>query len=144
MFSIIKHQPRFNRGMKNFHDEMNRIFCYFDDFDYNERRWMPSVDIVEEDEKYMLSAELSGIDKKDVKIGFQNNILTIEGEKNQNNELKENDYCRTERFYGKFSRSFTLSSDIDSGKIDANYSNGVLTVTLPKSEKVKPKQIEIK
>ena len=144
MFSIVKHQPRFNRSIKNFHDEMNRIFRYFDDFDYNERRWMPSVDIVEEDEKYMLSAELPGIDKKDVKIGFQNNILTIEGEKKQDNELKENDSCRTERFYGKFSRSFTLSSDIDSSKIDANYSNGVLTVTLPKSEEVKPKQIEIK
>ena len=84
------------------------------------------------------------MDKKDVKISIQNNVLVIEGEKKQKTEKKEDNYYRSERFYGKFCRSFTLPSELDSEKIDADYSNGVLTVTLPKSDKVKPRQIEIK
>jgi len=145
MMSIAKRNPRYGWGFMNLRDEMNRVFgSFFDEFDRSECCGAPSVDIVEQDDKLTLTAELPGIDKKEVKISLQNNVLTIEGEKKQQSEVKEDDYFRTERFYGKFCRSFTMPSEIDSEKISADYSDGVLTVSLPKSEKAKPHQIEIK
>ncbi|HHE65306.1 MAG TPA: Hsp20/alpha crystallin family protein [Bacteroidetes bacterium] len=145
MMSIVKRNPRYNWNLLNLGDEINRLFGgLYSEFDRNECAWAPSVDIVEQEDKLMLNAELPGIEKEDVKISFQNNILTIEGEKKQQSEAKDDDYFRTERFYGKFCRSFTMPSDIDSENISADYSNGVLTVSLPKSEKAKPQQIEIK
>jgi HSP20 family protein len=145
MFNIVKREPRYSWGLLNLKDEMNRMFHnFFDEYDQRENIWAPSVDITEDKDKLMLTAELPGVDKKDVKISIQNNVLIIEGEKKQKSEKKEDDHYRSERFYGKFCRSFTLPSELDSEKIDADYSNGVLTVTLPKSEKIKPRQIEIK
>ena len=144
MFSTLKREPRNGRGLINLRDEMNRMFGnFFDEHDQRENCWAPSVDIVDDDDKLMLSAEVPGVDKKDVKINIQNNILTIEGEKKQKNEINKDDHYRTERFYGKFCRSFTLPSDVDSENIKADFSNGILSITLPKSEKVKPRQIEI-
>ena len=144
MFSTLKREPRNGRGLNNLRDEMNRMFGnFFDEHDQRENCWAPSVDIVDDDDKLMLSAEVPGVDKKDVKINIQNNILTIEGEKKQKNEINKDDHYRTERFYGKFCRSFTLPSDVDSENIKADFSNGILSITLPKSEKVKPRQIEI-
>jgi HSP20 family protein len=145
MFSIVKREPRYGWGLVNLRDEINRMFSnFFDEWDQRETRWAPSVDIAENKDKLTLTAELPGVDKKDVKINIRNNILNIEGEKKQQFEKKEDDYYRSERFYGKFCRSFTLPSDIDSEKIKADYSNGVLTIDLPKPEAVKPRQIEIK
>ena len=145
MMSIVRRNPRYDGSFLNLRDEMNRIFGNLsDECNSNDNCWAPSVDIVEQDDKLTLAAELPGIDKNEVKISLQNNVLTIEGEKKQLTEIKEDDDFKTERFYGKFCRSFAMSSDIDSEKISADYSNGVLTVTLPKSEKVKPHQIEIK
>ena len=144
MMSIVKRNPRYGWGFMNLGDEMNRVFgSLFDEFDRSECRWSPSANIVEQDDKLTLTAELPGIEKKDVKINLQNNILTIEGEKKQQSEVKDDDYFKTERFYGKFCRNFTMPSDIDSENISANYSNGVLSVSLPRSEKAKPQQIEI-
>lgn len=145
MLNIVRREPRYGWGLLNLKGEMNRMFHnFFDEYDQRENCWAPSVDIAEDKDKLMLTAELPGVDKKDVKISIQNNVLIIEGEKKQQSEKKEDDYYRSERFYGKFCRSFTLPSELDSEKIDADYSNGVLTVTLPKSEMVKPHQIEIK
>jgi HSP20 family protein len=145
MLSIVKREPRFGWGLMNLRDEMNRMFNnFYEDFDQAESRWVPSVDILEEKDSLRLSAELPGVDKKDVRINIQNGILTIEGEKKQESEKKEDDYYRTERFYGKFTRSFTLPSGIDAENVKADFRDGILHITLPKTEKAKPRQIEIK
>ncbi|MCD6162388.1 MAG: Hsp20/alpha crystallin family protein [candidate division Zixibacteria bacterium] len=145
MFSIVKREPKYNWGVMNLRNEIDRMFrSFYEDSESSDSHWMPSVDIIDEKDKLLLTAEIPGVEKKDVKINLQNNVLSIEGEKKQEHEEKDDDYYRSERFYGKFCRSFTLSSDVDSDNIQADFDNGVLTVTMPKSEKVKPRQIEIK
>ncbi len=106
--------------------------------------WMPAVDILERDSSYHIKVELPGVDKNDVKITVQNDVLTIRGEKKQEAERKGENYHRLERSYGIFQRSFTLPTSVQSEKIEASYDNGVLNVVLPKSEEAKPKQIEVK
>jgi len=104
----------------------------------------PAVDIAEGDNEYTVRAELPGVSKDDVRITMQDNILTIRGEKKEEKETKESNYHRTERSYGSFQRSFTLPAHVKSDKIEASHTDGVLTITLPKAEEAKPKQIEVK
>jgi len=106
--------------------------------------WTPAVDIAEHDEQYLVEVELPGVNKEDVKITLENNILTIRGEKKQEKETRKESYHRVERSYGSFQRSFTLPTTIKSDKIDAAYKDGILQITLPKAEEAKPKQIEVK
>jgi HSP20 family protein len=106
--------------------------------------WLPAVDVVERDTDYAVKVELPGVNKEDVKITVQKDVLTIKGEKKQEQEKKGDNYHRLERSYGAFQRSFTLPSSVKSDKIEASYSNGVLTVTLPKVEEVKAEGIEVK
>jgi HSP20 family protein len=106
--------------------------------------WSPAVDIREHEDAYLVEVELPGLTKDDVKITMENNILTIQGEKKHEKEEKRGDYHRTERVYGSFQRSFTLPSSVKNDKIEAQYKNGILTVTLPKVEEAKPKAIEVK
>jgi len=143
MMSLMRKEPRFGFGMMNLSDECNRMFNDFCGCGDEQSRWLPSVDIIEDKDKFMLTAELPGVKKEDVKISLNGNTLVIEGEKKSVEEHKDKDYHHTERFYGKFSRSFTLNSEVEADKIKADYQNGILTVTLPKSEKVKPRSINI-
>lgn len=143
MLSLVRRDPRYGWGLMNIRDEIDRMFRNIYDEGEDDRSWAPSVDITENKDSLTLTAEIPGVDKKDVKISLQNNVLTIEGEKKQEKEENGDGQFRSERFYGKFSRTFTLSTDIDAEKIKADFKNGVLTVTLPKTEKVKPRQIEI-
>ncbi len=106
--------------------------------------WVPSMDVVENDNEYLLSLELPGLDKSDVKITYSDGQIAIEGERKFEDEKKEANYHRVERRYGKFRRVFQLPDDIKTDKIDASFNNGVLSVSLPKLETVKPKQIEVK
>ncbi|MBI3111585.1 MAG: Hsp20/alpha crystallin family protein [Ignavibacteriales bacterium] len=106
--------------------------------------WTPAVDIAEQQNEYVVKMELPGINKEDVKITLESNVLTIRGEKKQEKETREGSYRRAERSYGSFQRSFTLSTTVKSDRIDAFYKDGVLTVTLPKVEEAKPVQIEVK
>jgi HSP20 family protein len=126
-------------------DELNRLFngIAFDN-DEGDRFWAPSVDITEEDDKLVITAEIPGVDKKDVRINLHDNVLTIEGEKNRTVEENQDKFYRCERSYGKFSRSFTLPSKVNAEKIEAAYKDGILTVTLPKVEEAKPHQVLIK
>ena len=117
------------------HSEVERIFDRFrgGELDSGEvQSWLPAIDIVEQETAFTIKAELPGVDKKDVKITVQNNVLTIKGEKKQESEKKGENYHRTERLYGSFHRSFTLPATIVSDKIDASYDNGVLILNLPK------------
>jgi HSP20 family protein len=134
----------------NIQREINRMFDNFfrggmqDDGSFGLSYWTPAVDIAEHDNEFVVKVELPGVSKDDVKITLESNILTIRGEKKQEKETKEENYHRLERSYGSFQRSFTLPSTVRSEKIDAVYKDGVLTITLPKAEEAKPKQIEVK
>ncbi|WP_413288969.1 Hsp20/alpha crystallin family protein [Bdellovibrio sp. HCB337] len=137
-------------GLRNF---MSRFDDVFNDFERDfsmEPLWpstnlaslgefAPSVDIEESDEMYMISADLPGMKKDDVKIDISGNSLRISGERNR--EVKEEGY--RERSYGRFSRSFTLPQNIDSKKVEANFEDGVLRIVLPKTEVSKAQSIKI-
>lgn len=106
--------------------------------------WSPLVDITEDDKEYLIKAELPEVKKDDVKITVHDDVMTITGERKYEKEEKGKKYHRVERAYGSFTRSFTLPEDADGSKIAAEAKDGVLTVHLPKSEKAKPKSIEVK
>lgn len=106
--------------------------------------WAPVADIAEDDKQYAITLELPSVAKEDVKVTLENGVLSIHGERKFEKEIKEKKYHRIERAYGSFHRSFTLPDDADAKKIDAQFKDGVLTVTIPKSEEAKPKSIEVK
>lgn len=106
--------------------------------------WMPAIDVAETDDEYVVKVELPGVNKDDVRITVQENILTVRGEKKRENERKESNFHRVERSYGSFQRSFTLPTTVRADKIDATYKEGLLTITLPKAEEAKPKAIDVK
>jgi len=106
--------------------------------------WTPAVDIAESNDLYHVNIELPGVKKEDVLITLESNILTIKGEKKQESEEKKKDYHRVERSYGAFQRSFTLPTAVKADKIDAVYNNGILSISIPKADEAKPKQIEVK
>ena len=106
--------------------------------------WSPLVDITEDDKEYLIKAELPEVKKEDVKLSIHENVLSISGERKYEKEEKGKKYHRVERAYGSFMRSFTIPDDADASKVAAEYKDGVLKVRLPKSEKAKPKSIEVK
>ena len=106
--------------------------------------WAPLVDITEDDKEYTIKAELPEVKKDEVKISVQNDVLSISGERKYEKEEKDKKYHRVERAYGSFSRSFTVPEDADADQVSAEFKEGLLQVHLPKSEKVKPKTIEVK
>ena len=136
--------------LQNVQREINRVFDNFfhgdveDDGSFGLSLWTPAVDIKEEADGYVVNVELPGVKKDDVKITVESNVLTIRGEKKEEKNAKEGNFQRVERSYGSFQRSFTLPSTVKNEKIEASYNDGVLTVTLPKAEEAKPKQIEVK
>ena len=105
--------------------------------------WAPRVDVHEADSEVLLDVELPGIERSDVKVEVKEGVLTISGERNQERKVKENGYRSVERRYGKFERSFGLGDTVDAEKISAAYKNGIMTITLPKLEKVKPREITV-
>ena len=107
-------------------------------------QWSPLVDISEDDKEYLIKAELPDMKKEDVRLTVENEVLAISGERKFEKEEKGKTYHRTERAYGSFVRSFSLPEDADGSKVSADYKDGMLQVHLPKSQKAKPKTIEIK
>ena len=106
--------------------------------------WMPTVDISETDAEYLIKAELPEVKKEDVKVTVEEGVLTLQGERRQEKEEKGKKYHRVERSYGSFVRSFTLPESVDEAGVKAEYKDGVLSLHLPKIEKVKPKAIDVK
>ena len=106
--------------------------------------WAPPVDIFEKGDDLVICAELPGLEQDDVDISVENNTLVLRGERKRKTEFVEKDAYRLERTFGAFTRSFTLPRTVDSARISASYKNGVLELTLPKVEQVKPRKIEIK
>ncbi|MEI6092859.1 MAG: Hsp20/alpha crystallin family protein [bacterium] len=116
---------------------------FYDDFFIPANNWAPAVDIVDKGEKYLIKADLPGVDEKDISLEVQDGVLTIKGERKNEHEEEFDNVYRSERSYGSFLRSFNLS-DIKEENIKAEYKNGILTVELPKAEEKKAKRIEIK
>ena len=105
--------------------------------------WSPAVDIYETDSEIMVQAELPGIDRKDIALQLENNVLTLKGDRRFEKETNQENYHRIERSYGAFSRAFTIPTIVDEDKIRADYRDGILKIALPKKEQVKAKQIKI-
>jgi len=106
--------------------------------------WAPSIDVSETDGNIMVKAELPGLDVKDIDVQVTDDVLTLRGEKKTEEEKKDEKYYYKERGYGSFQRSFQLPAGVKSDKVDAQFKNGVLTITMPKSKESKQKRIEIK
>ena len=106
--------------------------------------WAPAVDVMETDEEFQIRAELPGVEKKDVKLSVENGVLLISGHREQEKEEKGKRYHKIERAYGNFARSFTVPEAVNAEKVTAEFKNGLLNVRLPKSEKARPKSIEVK
>ena len=106
--------------------------------------WAPSVDITESDDAYTIKAEIPEVKKDDVKVTMEDGRLTIQGERKQEKEEKGKRFHRIERAYGSFMRSFDVPDNVEEGRVKADFKEGMLTLTLPKSEKAKPKAVEVK
>jgi HSP20 family protein len=106
--------------------------------------WSPSVDVYDKSGQIVVEAELPGVKKEDMHVSFEDGVLTLRGERKQEEEVKEDHYYRRESSYGSFSRSFTLPSDVDADNIEAVYKDGVLKLKIPRSEKTTPKSISIR
>lgn len=130
-------------------DEMNKLFN-FSLGRYNEKdggtleaAWTPAIDVLDGKNNIRILAEIPGLNKEDIQVSVDGDILTIHGEKKKEEEKKEEGYVRTERTYGAFYRAMTLPKGIDTASVKANYKNGVLELTLDKKEEAKPKQITV-
>ena len=108
-----------------------------------ERRWWPAMDVVEEGNAYKVKVDLPGLSKKDIELSVEDNRLTIHGERKVEKEVDEDRYHRLERATGKFHRMFTLPGTVDPERVEAKFKDGILLVTLPKTEEAKPKLIAI-
>ncbi len=136
-----------NRMLNTFSHEMDRWLNEFFNggtLAVNETEWSPRADVRETDDAYQIMVDLPGLEKDDIKVKFEDNVLTISGERKAESTDEGKNYHRIERIYGSFSRSLRFPKDVNAQKVVANYRNGVLEISLPKSEEVKPKEIEVK
>jgi len=106
--------------------------------------WVPTVDISETDGEYLIKAELPEVKKEDVKVTLEDGVLTIQGQRRQEKEEKTTKYHRIERSYGTFVRSFSLPDQVNESGVKAEFKDGMLNLHIPKSEKAKPRAIEVK
>ncbi len=121
---------------------------FFEDFDLptlfsEDRTFTPAFDVSETEKELIIKAEVPGMDKKDISVSLTDGLLTIKGEKKHEKVEEKENYHHVERRYGTFSRTLRVPVEVDTDKVDATYKDGVLKVTLPKSETVEPKKIEI-
>jgi len=106
-------------------------------------QWAPSLDLYEDKDNVFVKAEVPGMKKEDIDVSLHDNALTISGERKFEQKQEDAENYRSERFFGRFSRSVTLPVSVAGDKVKASYKDGILTITLPKSEQAKPKQIEV-
>lgn len=134
-----------------FQTELNRLFNSLFDTPTHPgrgaaapvRRWIPAVDLVENDDTYVLRADLPGLSQEDVNVELDNNVLTVSGERKSEHEERKQGYYRIERSSGSFSRSLRLPDGVDAGAIKASFDNGVLEVQIPKPAQPKPQKVAI-
>lgn len=126
-------------------DRLNRMFeAAFQGEPFSQGSWVPPVDIVElPDKDVIVRAELPDMKREDIKVTFENNVLSLEGERQFERSREGETYHRVERGYGKFRRSFSMPASVDASRIEADYKDGVLTIKLPRREESRPRQIAI-
>jgi len=146
---ITRYEPR--NFVRDVSEEFNRLFggrfggyLPTDGGDLAATDWLPAVDIKEEDNRFLVRADLPGVDPKDVEITLQNGTLAIKGKRESEAKREEQDYYRVERVYGEFYRRFVLPDSADPDKVSAKYDKGVLEIDIGKSEARKPKRIAVK
>lgn len=144
--SIIRYDPF--RDLRSLQDEVNRLFStnvarFGEDEGIARGAWNPTVDIYENKDQIVIEAELPGMSREDFDLSFEDNVITLRGERRFEKKDESDNYHRVERSYGSFTRSFTLPPTVSGDGISAEYHNGVLRVTLPKREEVKARRIEI-
>jgi HSP20 family protein len=152
--TLVKINP--SKEVSGFEKKLKKFFEDFDspftgdwgikNWNYNSNVFTPRVDVTEDNENLYVHAEIPGVDKKEIKLNVSGDVLTISGEKKTEKRDENKNYYRVERNYGSFSRSFSLPAEVVVDKITAEYNDGVLNITLPKTEeaKVVEKQIEVK
>lgn len=139
------------RNLNDLQREMDRVFGRFfpsaterdGDSSSQQAVWAPRTDLVETEDAYRIHLDVPGMSKDDLTINYQDNQLTVSGERASDRTDENEEYVRVERAFGHFYRSFTLPRTVNADNIEAAYENGVLTITVPKTEDVKPRQIEI-
>jgi HSP20 family protein len=144
--SIVRYDPF--RDLRTLQEEVNRLFSAnlshsFPDEGIGRGAWSPNVDIYENKDQIVLEAELPGMKREDFDLTFENNVITLRGERHFEKKDEQDNYHRVERSYGAFTRSFTLPHTVSGEGATAEYNNGVLRVTLPKREEAKPRRIQI-
>jgi len=144
MTTIARLEPF--RGLSTLQDQFNRLFNESFRTHTEESAltsWAPAVDIYETPNELVVKADLPDVNEKDIDVRVENNLLTIHGERKFDKSVSEENFLRVERTYGSFSRSFSLPNTVNAEAIGAEYKNGVLTVTLPKREESKPRQVKV-
>jgi len=128
-------------------DELDRLFeSSFDDLASGSRllnTWNPAVDLYEDKDNVIVKAEVPGLKKEDINISLHNGVLSISGERKSEEKVEGAETHRSERFVGRFQRTVTLPSEVKGDQVKAHYTDGILTVTLPKAEEAKPRQIQV-
>lgn len=145
--TIVRYDPF--RDLRTLQEEVNRLFSTnltraFGDEGIGRGAWAPSVDIYENKDQIVLEAELPGMKQEDFDLSIENNVITLRGERKFEKTEDTDNYHRVERSYGSFTRSFTLPQTVSVEGATAEYSNGVLRVTLPKREETKARRIDVK
>lgn len=144
--ALVKYNPL--RELRTMQDQMNRLLnlSWNHDLpseDISEGLWQPAVDIYETADSIIIKAELPDVDQKDIEVRIEDATLILKGERKHEDEVKKENYHRIERYFGSFQRSFSLPTTIDQEKVTASCEKGVLTISLPKKEETRPKQIKI-
>ena len=131
--------------LTNLRDEINRLFesPYANGSSDAFNAWAPALDLYEDKDNLVLRAEVPGMKKEDIDISLHENTITISGERRNEKKYEGSETSREERVFGRFTRTLQLPKQVDTGKVKASYKDGVLTVTLPKAEEAKPRQIQI-
>ena len=147
--NVVRYEPW--GLLRRFHDDVNQLFAESRNAPVAEgdrssvvtSNWTPAVDIKEEDDRFVLQADVPGVDPKDIEITMDAGVLTIKGERKHEAQEESNGYKRVERSYGAFYRRFSLPDSADAERITATGKNGVLEVVIPKQEKVQPRKIAV-
>lgn len=138
--------PSFGR-LSDLRDEIDRLFeSPLTELTRTSRLlsgWTPAFDVYEDKEHFTVKAELPGMKREEIDVSFQDGTLSVSGERKSEHKLEEAEVYRSERYFGRFQRSVSLPATVAADKVKASYKDGVLTVTLPKSEEAKPKQIDV-
>lgn len=139
--SLVRYEPW--SLLNQLSKELDRSFRGNENSDVATSDWTPAVDIKEQDDSFVIVADIPGVDPKDIEVHMENGVLSIKGERESEKKEEKEGYKRVERSYGSFYRRFSMPETADASKINAKSKNGVLEITIPKQEKEQPRKIEV-